>query len=209
MIKIDVISWLNKNSGSMTFFITAVYVVATIFICWANIRSANASKAQLNEMRKQYIKENRTNIEVEFLYEKRAFYGLRFVNHGKYTAHNVKILLDSTFIDNLNETDFSDLLKKQSKKSCVIGVGQHYDLFFGTNKYRENPKKLPAKGIILYESNGESYKTDFYIDLENYAVLYSVSTEQEDILKKLNELKKIKQELKKLNHFLSNTNLYK
>ena len=134
----------------MTFFITAVYVVATIFICWANIRSANASKAQLNEMRKQYIKENRTNIEVEFLYEKRAFYGLRFVNHGKYTAHNVKILLDSTFIDNLNETDFSDLLKKQSKKSCVIGVGPHYELFLGTNKYRENPKKIPAKGIILY-----------------------------------------------------------
>lgn len=38
--------------------ITAVYVVATIFICWANLKSAKASKEQLEEMRRQYSEEN-------------------------------------------------------------------------------------------------------------------------------------------------------
>lgn len=30
--------------------ITGIYVVATIFICWANIKTAKASKEQLKEM---------------------------------------------------------------------------------------------------------------------------------------------------------------
>lgn len=167
--------------------ITAVYVVATIFICWANICSANASKAQLEEMRKQYNQENRPNIEVEFLYSRRTFYGLRFVNHGKCTAHNVKILLDSTFVDSLPNAKFSALLRKQDGKVCVIGVGQHFDLYFGSNEYLNSPNKSPAKGRILYWANGIEYESEFYIDMESYATIFSVNSEQEDLIKKLKE----------------------
>ena len=39
--------------------ITAVYVIATGFICWANIKSANASKAQLKEAKRQFDEETR------------------------------------------------------------------------------------------------------------------------------------------------------
>ena len=35
-------------------WITAVYVVATCFICWANIKSAAATKEQVVEMKRQY-----------------------------------------------------------------------------------------------------------------------------------------------------------
>ena len=125
-----VLKFLNANSGGLTFVITFVYVVATIAICVANIQSANASKKQLREMQKQYADENRPRIEVEFLYERRAFYGLRFINHGKETAQNVEIRLSDEFIDSLGNTNFSELLKKQKGKKCVIGVDQHYDLFF-------------------------------------------------------------------------------
>lgn len=37
--------------------ITGVYVIATIFICWANIKAANASKEQLREMQKQFAEQ--------------------------------------------------------------------------------------------------------------------------------------------------------
>lgn len=121
---------LNDNSGGLTFLITVVYVVATIAICIANIQSANASKKQLEEMQKQYAEENRPHIEVEFLFERRSFYGLRFINHGKSTAQNVEIQLSDAFIDSLGSTNFAELLKKQKGKKCVIGVDQHYDLFF-------------------------------------------------------------------------------
>ena len=115
----QVFELLNDNSGGLTFLITVVYVVATIAICIANIQSANASKKQLEEMRKQYAEENRPRIEVEFLFERRSFYGLRFINHGKSTAQNVEIQLSDAFIDSLGSTNFAESFKKaKGKKMC-------------------------------------------------------------------------------------------
>ena len=94
----QLISYLNDNSGAMTFLVTAVYVVATIFICWANIQSANASKAQLKEMQRQFYSINRPIVSVEIVYLRRVFWALRFTNHGTQTAFNTKIILDSDFI---------------------------------------------------------------------------------------------------------------
>ena len=90
--------------------ITLVYVIATIFICWANIKSAKASKEELAEMKRQYAEENRPHIEVEFCYERRTWYIVRFVNHGKLTAQHVKIMLDEDFISSLPEQGFKDTL---------------------------------------------------------------------------------------------------
>lgn len=168
--------------------ITAIYVVATIFICLANIKSANAAKKQLQEMQRQYDEINRPNIEVELIYERKAFYGLRFVNHGMVTANCVKIHFDSDFIESIEETDIKSLLEKQNSKKCVIGVGQHYKLYFGTNAYRDTSNKVPAKGYITYQGNGKEYRSDFYIDLENYATFYSVNSEHEDWKKWMNDL---------------------
>lgn len=44
--------------------ITGIYVVATIFICWANIKTAKASKEQLKEMQRQFAEANRAEIRV-------------------------------------------------------------------------------------------------------------------------------------------------
>jgi hypothetical protein len=113
---------LNSNSGGLTFLITVVYVVATIAICIANIQSANASKKQLEEMQKQYAEENRPHIEVEFLFERRSFYGLRFINHGKSTAQNVEIQLSDAFIDSLGSTNFAELLKSKREKNVLSAL---------------------------------------------------------------------------------------
>lgn len=177
--------------------ITVVYVIATIAICWANIQSANASKAQVEEMRKQYAEEHSPQIEVELIYEKRLFWGLRFINHGRCTANNVKIELASEFVDSILEEKIAFLLRKQNGKTCTIGVGQHYDLYFGTNKYLKNPNKVAASGTISYCYNGVNKQTDFHIDIENYATIFSVNSEYEDLLKALKnqtaELKRIYQ----------------
>ena len=157
-------------------------------------------------MKRQFSEENRPNIEVEFLYIKRSFYGLRFINHGKCTAQQVKICLDTDFINSITETSFSDLLKNQKNRSCIIGVGQHYDLFFGSNKYLENPLKTPAKGLVQYKANGIPYESEFYIDLENYATIFSTTSEQEDLIKKIGkqilELKMLRQELSSIEQCL-------
>ena len=189
---------LNDNSGGLTFLITVVYVIATIAICKANIQSANASKKQLEEMQKQYAEENRPLIEVEFLFERRSF--LRFINHGKSTAQNVEIQLSDAFIDSLGSTNFAELLKKQKGKKCVIGVDQHYDLFFANHTYIHLPNKVPATGTVYYKDNGVNYQSEFDIDTEHYATIFSLESDEEKLLKEMKnqtaELKRMKESIR-------------
>ena len=198
----EILCWLNNNSGFLTF----LTVLASLITCIFSLMSAKAAWAQVREMRKQFEEENRPNVEVEFLYSRRTFYGLRFVNHGKCTAQNVRIMLDPTFIAALPEPTFADLLRKQDGKSCIIGAGQHYDLFFGTDTYRRSPQKPPAKGKVLYQANGTDYESEFHIDMESYATIFSVNSDQEDLMGKLktqnDELKGIKIALQNLNRHI-------
>ena len=92
--------------------ITGIYVVATIFICWANIKTAKASKVQLKEMQRQFAEANRAEIEVEFHYLRRTWYVVRFVNRGEKTAQHVKISVAQSFIDSLPEESFQKELER-------------------------------------------------------------------------------------------------
>ena len=129
--------------------ITLVYVIATIFICWANIKSAKASKEELAEMKRQYAEENRPHIEVEF----------------------------------------KDTLLKQREKECIIGVGQHYDLYIASNELRGNPNMKPVTGKLTYQDESGKYESDICIDLENYATFFS-STSDDPMVKELKNIKK-------------------
>ena len=169
--------------------ITLVYVIATIFICWANIKSAKASKEELAEMKRQYADENRPRIEIEFCYERRTWYIVRFINHGRLTAQHVKIILDEEFIDSLPNPDFQDTLRKQREKARIIGVGQHYDLYIASNELRGNPNMKPVTGKLSYQDESGKYESDIYIDLENYATFFS-STSDDPMVKELKNIKK-------------------
>ena len=169
--------------------ITFVYVVATIFICWANIKSAKASKEELAEMKRQYADENRPRIEIEFCYERRTWYIVRFINHGRLTTQHVKIILEEEFIDSLPEPGFQDTLRKQRKKEFIIGVGQHYDLYIASNELRGNPNMKPVTGKLSYQDESGKYESDIYIDLENYATFFS-STSDDAMVKELKNIKK-------------------
>ena len=104
------------NADWVMVIITGVYVIATIFICWANIKAANASKEQLREMQKQFAETNRPIIELEFHYSRRTWYIARFVNRGNLSAQHVKINLDQEFIDSLPE--------ESMKKVKVLSGGE-------------------------------------------------------------------------------------
>ena len=168
--------------------ITGIYVVATIFICCANFKSANASKRQLIEMQKQYAETNRPLIELEFHYSRRTWYIARFVNHGNMTAQRVRIILDQAFIDSLPDALFRNELERIKGKECIIGVGQHYDLFIGSNKLRGNPNMTPLTGTVKYEAHGKEYESDLFVDLEHYMTFFSATTDEEDLLKSVKKI---------------------
>lgn len=176
-------------------WITVVYVLATCAICWANIRSAKATRDQLAESKRQYNEENRAYITYAFIYEKRAFYGLRFTNHGKRVATKVKIALRDEFVQSLSNPRFADQLSRVSKNECVLGVNQSIDIYFGGNEFRENTNKLPIEGDVIYSDDIGEYCEHFIIDFNSYPPIFSVNSELEDIRK---EMKNQTQELEKL-----------
>lgn len=197
----EFISYLNHNSGAMTFLITAVYVVATVFICWANIQSANASKAQLKEMQRQFRSINRPIISVEIVHLRRMFWVLRFTNHGTQTAFNVKIIIDSEFIESLSEPEYKEIVKDNNGKIKTIGINQSYDLFIGANSFRNRDAQVPIKGIIHYWGiDNSEYKEDFIIETQNYATFFTVNTDNDDLMEKLKEQN---EELKNINYSLA------
>ena len=154
-------------------------------------------------MQRQYEESNRPDIQVEFIFEKHMYCGFRFVNHGTKTAQNVKIEFDPAFTDNLTEKPFADMIRTQKDKKCIIGVGQHFDLYFGTMVFRENPNINIAKGTIFYSWSSREDTCEFCVDLKNYATIFSTNSAEEDLFDKLKaqtkELEGIKTELEKIN----------
>ncbi|KAF5068960.1 hypothetical protein DSECCO2_237530 [anaerobic digester metagenome] len=188
--------------------ITGVYVFATILICVFNYRVTKATREQVAEAKRQFEEINRAYITYEFLFEKRIFYGIRFTNHGKRVANHVQIQFKEEFIASIEEESFSTQLNKQKGKEFVLGIGQSFDTYFGSNEYRQNSNNLPIEGQLVYEDDKKLYYEPFFIDVEHYATIFSVNSETEDLLDKIKaqtvELKGIKQELRQI--ALSNSN---
>lgn len=176
-------------------WITIVYVIATCAICWANIRSAKATRDQLAESKRQYDEANRAYITYAFIYEKRAFYGLRFTNHGKRVAKAVKIVLRDEFIQSLTDTQFVNQLSRISRNECVLGINQSIDIYFGGNDFRGNANKLPIEGDVIYSDDIGEYSEHFIIDFNSYPPIFTVDSEIEDVRQ---EMKKQTTELERL-----------
>ena len=170
--------------------ITAVYVIATIAICWANFITAKAAKQQMQEMKKQYEEANRPRIEVEMLHINRRTYALRFVNRGITTACNVHIIIDQEFIDSMPAGVYKDMLRKEQGRQCIIGVGQCYDLFVGYQELRTCDTLKPLKGKVLYYANEKAYSGDFYIDFKQYNTFYTTTTDEEKTMNAIQKMEK-------------------
>lgn len=184
-------------------WITLVYVIATIFICFANLRSAKATREQLAESKRQYDEENRAFITFAFIYENRAFYGMRFTNNGKRVAKHIRFNFREEFIDSLTNDSFRKSIRSLSGKECLLGIGQSYDIFFGGSEFRENSNKLPIEGTILYSDEFDNYEEEFFIDFNNYPPIFTIETGAEKIYKELKkqtaQMERIRLELRKLN----------
>lgn len=59
---VQILAFLEAYSGAFTFLITVVYVIATIFICFANIKSAKATRDQIAESQRQFNENRRLDI---------------------------------------------------------------------------------------------------------------------------------------------------
>ena len=202
-----IISYLNSNSGLLTFIVTLIYTITTIKILQANKLSADATQAQLETMKTQYANDNKPYITVELIYHKRMYYGLRFTNHGKRIANDVCIVFQQAFIDSLPSDSFKGRLEKERGKKFILGIGQVYDIYIGGNRLRNADNNIPIAGTVTYLDGKEQVEVPFYINFENYSTFFSVNTDTEDLLERLdrlnNELEHISIALKTKEHLYS------
>ena len=193
----QIIEFLDIHAGSLTFIVTFVYVVATIFICMANIKSANATREQVTEHKRQFDETNRAFVTVNFDVIRSGLAMLHIQNHGKLIANNVKIDISKEFIDNVQDVTDRECLKILTESTFSIGIGQSWYCCIGSHLELE---RLSAKIMhinLSYSDNIGDYKETISIDLSQYfwSMIYDSSIEdisqhtkkQTEIINKMNK----------------------
>ena len=181
----QVIAYLNDNSGAMTFLITAVYVVATIFICWANIRSAKATREQVAEQQREFEETNRAFVTVTFEIIKSGLAVLHIQNHGKRIATNVSVHISDAFIENMADKMDREHVQKLCQSVFAIGIGQSWYICIGSHLQLDQMSK----------DSVAQYCETTSIDLKQYfwSIIYDSPTEdiRQELKGSTKELKSI------------------
>lgn len=187
--------------------ITFVYVVATIFICVANFKSAKASNEQLAESKRQFDEQNRPYMSCQYVLENRAICGIKFYNCGNMPASDVTFKINEDFLQIVSFDGFKEL----NNAKYLFGVGQDYVFYFSTiNQFNEH-SKCPFEVVIKYSYNGCNYSDKVVIHFEKMLPVESVKPFEEEIIDALKEqsqnidkntkaINSIKEQLKCLNN---------
>ena len=100
------------DSNCVMVFLTVLNMIMTFYFL----------RKQLEKIDNQFKETNRPRIEAQYIFEKRAFMGLRFVNNGNYVAENVSISFDQDFKESVSD-QFQTWLIKEENNKCTIGAG--------------------------------------------------------------------------------------
>lgn len=171
-------------------WITAVYVVATCAICWANIRSAKATREQLAESRRQFDEENRAFVTVTFDVIRGGLAVLCVENHGKQIANNVSIRISQKFLDNMDDGSVKELTTKLCNSVFALGIGKKLFACLGSHLDLKTLGKVPLDINISYTDNVGEHKEDILIDLSQYLWSIMYNSVAEDTKKEIASIAK-------------------
>ena len=159
--------------------ITAIYVVATIFICKANIRSAYATREQLTEQKRQFDETNRAYVTVTFEIIRSGLMVLHIKNYGKLIANNVRIKIPKSFIDNIPNNKDKKILEMLNNSVFQLGIEQSWYCCMGSHLDLDKLSSELLKIEILYNDSIRTYNEVTEIDLKQYlwAIIYDSSSE--------------------------------
>ena len=167
--------------------ITAIYVIATIFICVYNGRSAKAAKKQTEEMISQYNAVNRPLVTVRFDIIRSGLLCFVIENEGPLPAKDVRISINKEFLANIKDDGEKRRLKDLNNANFYLASKQKLTVLLGANPSFNEIAKEIAKIYITYND----YKEYTEIDISQYKFLILYNSSLEDISQ---HLKKIKEE---------------
>lgn len=162
--------------------LTAIYVVATIAICWANWAAASAAKKQTEEMRKQYKDSNRPRLAIRFDARSLKDRSIVVKNYGNKPAMDVKVSLNEDFMKCLIKAFPQSPLQSLIHSDIYIGENQEFWLFLADWRLLN---QVPVKAVcvtVSYKSNsGDVYEETASIDLGQYNFMSWVNPKENTI----------------------------
>lgn len=159
--------------------ITAVYVIATIAICLANIKSAKATREQVAEAKRQFEETNRALVTVSFEIIRTGLAVLHIHNCGRRTATNVKVEVSKDFLSNMEDENDRRNVRRLCESSFVLGIDQSWYILIGSHLQLKQMSAEKLSIRITYEDVASAYDETVAIDLKQYfwALLYESPTE--------------------------------
>lgn len=165
--------------------ITAIYVIATIIICYFNGKSAKAAKMQTDEMIRQYNLANRPNVTIHFDIIRSGLLCFIIENEGTSPAHNVRIKINKDFLEGMNdEVDKNRLENLESSELYLASKQKMYILLGGQPEFSKLAQNV-AEIDILYDE----YEEHTTIDLNQYGMFLVYSSPLEDISQYMKKIK--------------------
>ena len=202
----EMIAWMNSNNGFVMAVLTFVYVIATIFICVFNGKSASATRRQTEEAQRQFEENNRAHVIPRFVTLEGQLYCLAFHNIGKTMAEKLVINVSSEWLECLRNTqknsNVADTLEKLKDIEIFLPADDKYMYSIcvpadGTGDYM----KLCEKPLIInvqYYSGEKMYKERFELPLKGINCLINTSNYVRMEQKKRDSLDEIGKQLEKI-----------
>lgn len=155
--------------------LTAVYVVATIFICVANVYSAMWTKRQTAELIRQFGETNRARLTVRF--DRRAAIERSFVvkNIGLRPATDVQVTIDDAFLFALDQEFPENTLKQTLQSRFIIAPGQEYWFLAGLCSRLDKMLTPVAHIRITYRDGERNYTEEAVLDFRQYDFMTPMS----------------------------------
>ncbi|MCM1209606.1 MAG: hypothetical protein NC309_11845 [Ruminococcus sp.] len=165
--------------------ITAIYVVATIIICYFNGKSAKAAKMQIDEMIRQYNLANRPNVTIHFDIIRSGLLCFIIENEGTSPAHNVSIKINKDFLEGVNEEVDKNRLESLANSELYLASKQKiYILLGGQLEF----SKL-AQHVAEIDISYDGFEEHTTIDLNQYGMFLVYSSPLEDISQHIKKMK--------------------
>ena len=177
--------------------ITLVYVVATIFICAANMKSAKATRDQLAESKRQFDEANRAFVTVTFDIIRSGLAVLCIENHGKQIANDVNIRISENFVENMSDEGSKTHIQELCNASFTLGIGRKWYACLGSHLELGKLSEVPLNVDISYSDSQGVHQESTAIDLKQYlwSMIYDSITE--DAKQELSKIAKTMQAIEK------------
>lgn len=170
-------SW-SQLAAVVTCVVTAIYTIATIAICLANKKSADAAmeqsksmKLQTEELIRQYRESTRARIAIRYGWDNAVGKYVIFKNVGKSDADDVRVSLCSEFLNALEKECKGSCLITLTQSRIHIAAGQEFPVLVGFASHLEKMPVKVAEIKVSYIDRGDKCEDSAEIDFSQYGFL--------------------------------------